>query len=68
LDKLKSEITDLKHSVAESLILPAKKSIEELQGDITRRIKLDNINLDSIKNIPLPSPPMVNAEEQKSSR
>jgi len=68
LDKLKSEITDLKHSVAESLILPAKKSIEELQGDITRRIKLDNINLDSIKNIPLPSPPMVNAEEEKSSR
>ena len=68
LDKLKSEITDLKHSVAESLILPAKKSIEELQGDLTRRIKLDNINLDKIKNIPLPSPPMVNAEEQKSSR
>merc|ERR1712184_40163 len=29
LDSLKSEIVDLKHSVAESLILPAKKSIEE---------------------------------------
>merc|ERR1711910_120255 len=27
LDKLKTEILDLKHSVAESLILPAKKSI-----------------------------------------
>merc|ERR1711963_1344242 len=39
LDKLKSEISDLKHSVAESLILPAKKSIEELQQDVTRRIQ-----------------------------
>merc|ERR1719391_1303110 len=48
LDKLKSEIVDLKHSVAESLILPAKKSIEELQQDVTRRIQ----DID----IPLPPP------------
>ena len=31
LDKLKTEILGLKHSVAESLILPAKHSIEDLQ-------------------------------------
>jgi len=69
LDKLQSEISDLKHTVAESLILPAKKSIEELQGDITRRMKLDSLKLDmeSIKSLPLPSPPIVNAEEQKQS-
>jgi len=59
LDSLKSEIVDLKHSVAESLILPAKKSIEELQQDLTSRIKLD---------IPLPQPPRLQAEEQPSSR
>jgi len=67
LDKLKSEIVDLKHSVAESLILPAKKSIEELQQDLTSRIKLENLT--SIKiDLPLPSPPIIQAEEQKSSR
>merc|ERR1712062_204082 len=59
LDSLKSEIVDLKHSVAESLILPAKKSIEELQQDLTSRIKID---------IPLPQPPRLQAEEQPSSR
>ena len=59
LDSLKSEIVDLKHSVAESLILPAKKSIEELQQDLTSRIKLD---------IPLPQPPRLQAEEQNASR
>merc|ERR1719462_959424 len=58
LDKLKSEISDLKHSVAESLILPAKKSIEELQQDVTRRIQ----------DIPLPTPPLVSAEEHTASR
>merc|ERR1719412_2018190 len=36
LDKMKTEILDLKHTVAESLILPAKKSIEELQQDLAR--------------------------------
>ena len=65
MDKLKSEIVDLKHSVAESLITPAKKSIEELQSDVRRRIKLDNIKIDLP---PLPSPPMVSAEEHKTSR
>merc|ERR1712045_331083 len=59
LDSLKSEIVDLKHSVAESLILPAKKSIEELQQELTSRIKLD---------IPLPQPPRLQAEEQPASR
>merc|ERR1739848_761849 len=34
LDKMKTEILDLKHTVAESLIIPAKKSIEELQQDL----------------------------------
>jgi len=57
LDSLKSEIVDLKHSVAESLILPAKKSIEELQQDLTSRIKLE---------IPLPQPPRLKAEEPAS--
>ena len=65
LDKLKSEIVDLKHSVAESLITPAKKSIEELQTDVRRRIKLDNIKIDLP---PLPSPPMIQAEEHKTTR
>ena len=59
LDKLKSEIVDLKHSVAESLIIPAKKSIEELQHDLLSRIKID---------IPLPQPPRLQAEEQPSAR
>jgi len=82
LDKLKSEISDLKHTVAESLILPAKKSIEELQQDVTRRIQdidikkidinlpkksIEELQLDvtrRIQDIPLPSPPMVSAEEK----
>lgn len=55
LNKLKSEIVDLKHSVAESLITPAKKSIEDLQSDLA---KLE---------IPLPQPPMLRAEEAQSS-
>jgi len=48
LDKLKTEILDLKHSVAESLILPAKKSIEELQGELAR-IDLPNLPLPQVK-------------------
>jgi len=59
LEKLKSEIVDLKHSVAESLITPAKKSIEELQSELG---KLDMPKLD-LPTIPLPSPPQVRAEE-----
>jgi len=68
--------------VAESLILPAKKSIEELQQDVTRRIQdidikkidinlpkksIEELQLDvtrRIQDIPLPSPPMVSAEEK----
>lgn len=34
LDKIKSEILDLKHTVAESLIQPAKQSIDDLQARI----------------------------------
>ena len=45
MDKLKSEIVDLKHSVAESLITPAKKSIEDLQSDLSQKIRLDNLKL-----------------------
>merc|ERR1712186_148604 len=65
LDKLKSEIVDLKHSVAESLISPAKKSIEELQQDLSKRINLESLNLDKLQ---LPSPQLVSAEEQKAGR
>ena len=72
LDKLKSEIVDLKHSVAESLISPAKKSIEELQQDLSKRINLEElkINLDSLNldKLQLPSPQLVSAEEQKAGR
>jgi len=62
LDKMKTEILDLKHSVAESLIQPAKKSIEELQQDLAR-IELSKIKLD----LPLPQPPLLKAEEQTPS-
>ena len=72
LDSLKSEIVDLKHSVAESLISPAKKSIEELQQDLSKRINLEElkINLDSLNldKLQLPSPQLVSAEEQKAGR
>merc|ERR1719278_622275 len=72
LDKLKSEIVDLKHSVAESLITPAKKSIEDLQSDLSKRINLEElkINLDSLNldKLQLPSPQLVSAEEQKAGR
>merc|ERR550517_2260583 len=55
LDKLKTEILDLKHTVAESLIQPAEKSIEELQQDLAR-LELAQIKLDlpSIPSPPLP--------------
>ena len=59
---MKTEILDLKHTVAESLIIPAKKSIEELQQDLAR-IELTKLKLD----LPLPQPPRLKAEEQTSS-
>ena len=59
---MKTEILDLKHTVAESLIIPAKKSIEELQQDLAR-IELTKLKLD----LPLPQPPRLKAEEQPSS-
>ena len=58
--------------MAESLISPAKKSIEELQQDLSKRINLEElkINLDSLNldKLQLPSPQLVSAEEQKAGR
>lgn len=66
LDKLKTEILDLKHTVAESLIQPAKKSIEELQQDLAR-LELAQIKLD-LPSIPSPALPVgLKAEEAVSS-
>ena len=66
LDKLKTEILDLKHTVAESLIQPAKKSIEELQQDLAR-LELAQIKLD-LPSIPSPPLPVgLKAEEAVSS-
>jgi len=59
LDKMKSEILDLKHQVAESLILPARQSIEELQEEL-KKLDLDKLDL----QLHLPSPPMLKAEEE----
>jgi len=61
LDKMKTEILDLKHTVAESLIQPAKKSIEELQQEVAR-IELSKLKID----IPLPQPPSLKAEEHNN--
>merc|ERR1712080_799336 len=55
LVKLMSEIVDLKHQVAESIIQPARQSIEELQGELA---KLD------LAMPSLPSPPSLKAEER----
>merc|ERR1739848_465120 len=66
LDKMKTEILDLKHTVAESLIQPAKKSIEELQQDLAR-LELAQIKLD-LPSIPSPPLPVgLKAEEAVSS-
>jgi len=54
LDKLKTEILGLKHSVAESLILPAKHSIEDLQARVQQELQA----LGSIAQ-----PPMLRAED-----
>eukprot|EP00092_Neocalanus_flemingeri_P018172 GFUD01019669.1.p1 GENE.GFUD01019669.1~~GFUD01019669.1.p1 ORF type:complete len:244 (-),score=72.76 GFUD01019669.1:915-1646(-) len=62
LDKIKNEILDLKHTVAESLIQPAKKSIEELQQDLAK-LELSAIKLD----LSLPQPPTLKAEEHTST-
>jgi len=62
LDKMKSEILDLKHQVAESLILPARQSIEELQEEL-KKLDLDKLDL----QLHLPSPPMLKAEETLSA-
>jgi len=56
-----SEIVDLKHQVAESLILPARQSIEELQKEIKK------LEIDIPVIPPLPSPPTLKAEEKLRS-
>lgn len=79
LDEIKMEILELKHSVAESLILPAKRSIEELQSELKHSVAESLIlpakksieelqgefsKLD-LANIPLPQPPILKAEEHQ---
>lgn len=61
LDKLKAELADLKNTT-EALLQPARQSIEELQGELQAEIR----KLAELK-IPLPSPPMLKAEEPSSS-
>merc|ERR1712108_134677 len=74
LEKLKSEYVDLKHQVAESIINPARQSIEELQGelkiDLERLSKFELAKLGSLElaklrelQLSLPSPPTLKAEE-----
>jgi len=58
LDKLKTEILGLKHSVAESLILPAKHSIEDLQARVQQELQ----SLGSIAQ-----PAMLRAEDLQHS-
>merc|ERR550517_2068978 len=67
LDKLKSEYVDLKHQVAESIINPARLSIEELQGELKTELeKLSNLELAKLRELQLslPSPPSLKAEEK----
>merc|ERR1719400_2326952 len=79
LDKLKSEYVDLKHQVAESIINPARLSIEELQGELKTELeklskfelaKLGTLELAKLRELQLslPSPPSLKAEEKTSSR
>merc|ERR1711934_640859 len=74
LEKLKSEYVDLKHQVAESIINPARLSIEELQGelkiDLERLSKFELAKLGSLElaklrelQLSLPSPTTLKAEE-----
>merc|ERR1711902_272500 len=67
LDKLKSEYVDLKHQVAESIINPARLSIEELQGELKTELeKLSKFELAKLRELQLslPSPPSLKAEEK----
>merc|ERR1712032_546246 len=70
LEKLKSEYVDLKHQVAESIINPARQSIEELKIDLERLSKFELAKLGSLElaklrelQLSLPSPPTLKAEE-----
>lgn len=67
LDKLKTEIVGLKHSVAESLITPAKKSIEELQGELAKIDLKGELAKIDLPNIPI-AVPQVKAEESVKDR
>jgi len=81
LDKLHSEIFDLKHKVADSLITSARLSIEELQRDVSKATEelqkdlskaTEGLQKDLSKLGSLAQPPMLKAEEfttiqQKSS-
>jgi len=59
LDKLENELVDLKHTVAESLITPARVSIGELQKDLKKVLTLEDLKkLGSIAQ-----PPMLKAEQ-----
>ena len=54
LDKLKSEYVDLKHQVAESIINPARLSIEELQGELKTELeKLSKFELAKLGTLEL---------------
>jgi len=61
LDKLNSEIFDLKHKVAEPLITSARLSIEELQKDLSKAT--EDIQKDLSKLGTIAQPPMLKAEE-----
>jgi len=65
LDKIKSEILDLTDKVADSVITPARQSIEELQRDLA---KLELAKLAKLPDLPsLPSPHILKAEESNNS-
>jgi len=67
LDKLKTEISGLTDTVADSLIAPAKKSIDELQAELAKiDLKKELAKID-LHNIPM-AVPQVKAEERVGDR
>jgi len=78
LDRLVSEYEDLKHQVAESIIAPARHSIEELQGELRlelaklptlelAKLELPKLELTRIAELalPLPTQPKLSQEENR---
>merc|ERR1712037_571786 len=56
LEKLKTEYVDLKHQVAESIINPARQSIEELQGELKSDLeRLSKFELAKLGSSPGPA-------------